>query len=269
MPRADHLGITISLVMISLVLSALVPLPSRDFHLVVLGSELTLRFSSAVQLALVMTTLVCAGVDVIMRGHPLVAQRALVYTVTFWVLPSLLAVTGLVLLQNLSWWGYRIALIWLVGILLALVMVSQYRSINPQDTAHRSARLALNVIVYVAALALYNSLYEVRYRSIVSATGALVASSLLALEMLRSDEASIARTWFYAALTGLLMGELTWALNYCRVDARLGGALQLLAFYVLTGVMQQHLWQRLSRHAVIEYALVSAAGFLALMGLLR
>ena len=34
----------------------------------------------------------------------------------------------------------------------------------------------------------------------------------------------------------------------------------LLAFYVISGVVQQHLWGRLTRRVIVEYAAIGAAG---------
>lgn len=267
MPRLDRLGITISLVMLGLVLTLVVPLPSREVHLVFLGSDLTLVFSGTGQFALLMAALVCAGVDAVLRTHPHVHQRSLLYTVTFWVLPTLLTVASLILLRSLVWWGYRVAFIGLTGFVLALVIISQYRSVDPLDPRHRPARLILNGIAYAAALILFVLLYGSRLRSAISATGVAVASSMLALELLRGHEPIPWRTWLYASITGLLLGEWAWALNYAGFDPRLGGALLLLIFFTVTGLAQQHLWRRLNRRVAAEFALVLAAG-LAILFLL-
>ena len=266
MPSTDRLGITVSLVMLGLALSMLIPLPSREYPLVVLGSEVNLHFSGPAQLAVILTALVWAGVDAIMRTHPLVHHRSLAYTVTFWVLPSLLILASVILLQELRWWGYQIVLIGLTGLTLSVLIVSQYRSIDPSESYHREARLILNAIVYVASLVLFVAVYSSRVRSLVSATGVLMASSMFALELLRDTRNPIGLTWLYAILAGVLMGELTWALNYCSVDGRIGGTFLLLAFYTLTGLMQQYLWRPLTRRVVIEFGSVCALGVALLAG---
>ena len=102
MLRMDRLGITVSLVMLGLVLTLVVPLSSREVRLVFLGSDLTLVFSGTSQFALLMAALVCAGVDAILRTHPAVRRWSLTCTVTFWVLPVLLTVASLLLLRGLS-----------------------------------------------------------------------------------------------------------------------------------------------------------------------
>ena len=72
MPRSDRLGALVILVMLGLMLSGLVDLPVRELRLVFLGSDLALRFPGRAQLGIVLAALVCAGVDSIMRRHPLV-----------------------------------------------------------------------------------------------------------------------------------------------------------------------------------------------------
>ncbi|MHB1296766.1 MAG: DUF5656 family protein [Anaerolineae bacterium] len=265
MPRVDRLAVTVSLVMMGLALSVIIALPAQQLSMRVLGSSLSVNFSGVSQFGVVVIAVACVGVDALMRTHPLVHARSLAYTATFWVLPCVVTLASMLVLGDLSWWGYQVVLIGLTGVALGLVMVAQYRSIDAHDPRHRLARLALNGAVYVAALVVFVSLYGSRQRSIVSATGILIASGLLAIELYRSSpQASLRQVWLFATLTALLMGELTWALNYSSVDARIGGAFLLLVFYLLSGLVQQHLWQRLTRHAWIEYAVVCAVAMLAL-----
>ena len=83
------------------------------------------------------------------------------------------------------------------------------------------------------------------------------------------DAAATRRVWLYAGVVGLCMGELTLALNYYLLDVRVAGGLMLLAFYVLTGLAQQHLWQRLTRRVVYEYIAITAGGLAVLAYLSR
>ncbi len=269
MPRTDRLGITVSLVLLGLTLSMLVQLPSRQFAFEVLGSELAVEFTGPVQLAVLMAALVCAGVDAIIRSHPQLRVRSLAYTATFWVLPSLLTLAGLYLVNALPWWGYQIILVGLTGLMLSLVIVAQYRSLDTTDPRYREMRLVLNVVTYAAALILFLALYGPRLRSVISATGVVLASSMLTLELLRSTEAKTWRTWFYAFLVGMMMGELMWVLNYYSLDTRLGGALLLIFFYTLTGLMQQYLWGRLNRRVVAEFAVLCAFGLCVVAGFVQ
>lgn len=263
-PRSERLGITISLVLLGLLLSTLAPLPARRLSLDVLGSDLTLDLTGSVQLLVIMAALVCAGVDGYIRTHPQLPSRSLWYTATFWFLPMVVTISGLVLLTRVTWWGYQLGLIALVGGALTLIVVAQYHSIVGIAPGDRLAHAFLPVATYLVALLLYIGLYGARLRSVLSATGILFLSAGLALELYRHTGASTLRVWLYGVLTGGLMSEMTWGLNYTRANARVGGAFLLVAFYVLTGLAQQSLWRRLTRRVVLEYAAVALVGLVAL-----
>ena len=90
-------------------------------------------------------------------------------------------------------------------------------------------------------------------------------AGLLSLVMLRGAPAARKRTALYAALIGLASGEVTWALNYWVVLALVGGAVLLLLFYVLVGVVEGILHGELSRRLLIEYSSVGLLGFLLIL----
>jgi intracellular septation protein A len=266
MPHTERLGTTISLVMLGLVLSAVSVLPGRQLLFTVFGSQLSVPLSGLTQLAIVMVGLACSGTDAVIQAHPLNRRRSLPYAAAFWALPGVLSVASLLLVRQLPWWGYRLALVLFSGALLAVVIVAQYHTVSSDDPRLREARLALNVLTYALAVFFFVVVYGSRLRSVVSATSIMVVSAMLSLELLRSPREEIGRTWIYAGVIGLLMGEATWVLNYSALDARAGGGLLLVIFYVMTGLAQQHLWRRLTRRLVIEYVALglAALGFILL-----
>ncbi len=277
--RDERLPILISMLVLGMALSALVPLPTWELVLDLFGSELALRFSGPVQSLILLTLLVCVGVDSLVRsrqgravsgpeGQP-GERRApgLAISAMFWPLPTLVATLGLVALQSAVWWGYQVALALGVGAAVAVIVVLQLATQSLYSAPRRGLRLVLNAAAYAIGFVLFSLIFGARQRSLLSATAVLAVSGLLALELLRNTETAAWRPWLYAALTALAMGELTWVLNYTRLSDRTGGAVLLLAFYVLTGLTQQYLWERLTRRVVAEYAVVLALG-LAVISLL-
>ena len=256
MPRTERLGATISLVMLGLLLSSIIVLPGRQAVVRLFGTQMAFQFSGLTQLAVVMIGLACSGADAVIQAHPLNRRRSLEYAAAFWALPAVLMAASLIMVRDLSWWGYRLAYVLASGGLLAAVIVSQYRTVDPEDARLRESRLALNVLAYALAAFFFVLVYGTRMRSAISATGVLLVGGLLAAEVLRMPREGIGRTWVYAGVIGLLMGEATWVLNYCALDARAGGGLLLVVFYTLTGLAQQHLWGRLTRRVVVEYAVL-------------
>lgn len=266
MRKSERLGITVSLVLLGLIYSVAIPLPARDLGLNVLGSELRLAFSGSAQLAVLMVAIVAAGVDATIRSHPEHGHRSIPFTATFWMVPILVTIASLGVLPSFPWWGYRLGFIALTGGLLTLIIFLQYRSADESGEYRRISRLLLNGVIYALALLFFVFLYGSRLRSILSATGVLVVGGMLSLDLLRSAAVATRRLWLYAGLVALLMGEITWALNYLHINGWVGGALLLILFYALTGVSLQHLWGRLSRRVVIEYAAICGVA-LAAVGL--
>ena len=264
MPRRERLTTTISMALLGLLSATLVPPPSREIDLVVLGSQLTLGFAGATQLALLVGAIVCAGMDGIVREalalcNPDGVSPSFGYVTTFFPLPALLVSLALMALGNLPHWGYQVIVSGLCAALLGVVIILQRNRIGPRETDGGRSRQALNIITYAVALAFFVSLYALGLRSILSATGVLLVGSFLSLELL-SDSGDTRRTWLYAGLIGLMLGEVTWALNYGSIAPRTGGALLLVVFYVLTGLCQHYQAGQLSRRIVGEYAVVGALG---------
>ncbi|MFQ6058870.1 MAG: hypothetical protein ACE5MB_08355 [Anaerolineae bacterium] len=267
MPSYDRLSLLISLVLLGLVLASLIELPLRTFSWLVLGSPLSLTLSGSSLLAGLLAALTCAGVEGIVRSHPEAEAARTRYTFTFWILPALLTLAGAVLLPRLLpyprlWLGGLAAM----GLFLALVVMGEYLTLDPDDPRSQRARLGLNLVTYVAALVLYTAVYATRARSLLSATAVLLASTLLALELLRGAAGQMRRTWLYALTVGLIMGEATWALNYWSVEALAAGVLLLLIFYLATGLAQQHLLDQLTRRVLLEFALAALIGLGLILG---
>ena len=63
---------------------------------------------------------------------------------------------------------------------------------------------------------------------------------------------------------GLALAEATWALNYWSTSFLIGGALLLVIFHVVTGMVLNHLEQRLNTRVVTEY-LVLGGGLLGVL----
>ena len=152
-------------------------------------------------------------------------------------------------------------------VFLSLIIVAEYRTVDPSDPRYNLARLGLNVAAYLIALVLFALIYRIKARALLSATATAAGSGLLALELLRDTRQSPRRTGLYALIVGLVMGEVIWALNYWRMRSLTAGMSLLLAFYVLTGLSQQAVLGRLSRRVLLEFGLVALVGVALLLWL--
>lgn len=249
----------ISLVLLGLTLSLVLDLPSLRWVGELLGSEASITISGNWLIALLLAALTAAGVNTIVRQHPRVHLAHTRYILILWILPATIVVTATWLLSFAdvrTYGAYALVLVAMAGAFLIAAILGQYVTIDLNDRAYNAARLGVNLIVYLVAWILFTAVYSLKVRSLFSAPAMGIASGLLALELLRSSEATFGRTWLYATLIGLVMAEIVWALNYWNLSGFVGGILLLTVFYAATGILQQYLWGRLNRIVLIEFALV-------------
>jgi hypothetical protein len=256
----EQLSLLVSMNVVGLTLSLLLVLPERRFEFGFLGSDASIVLSGPWLFAILLSVMTAAGVESIMRAHPRVHLSETPYTAILWILPCIV-VAGTALSLPLLSDSAQFAFLAILGagVLLALVVLGEYLTVDLQDPAYGFARLGLNLAVYLAAIGLFQAIYSFKLRSILSAPVIGITAALLALELLRASESDVRRTWLYAATVGIGLAEAIWALNYWNVSPFLGGVTLLLIFYLLTGFAQQYLFGKLNWRTVVEFAIVAGA----------
>jgi hypothetical protein len=259
-PCYERASVFVSLIVLGLAFLPEIRLPTRTFSFHVLGSLASIRLSVTWLMAALLASLACTGTDSLIRSHPLVRWGESRYTFTFWALPGLSVVAATLLLPlapNRLYWLGGLAL---AASLLLLIAIAQYHTVDPTDPGYGLARLALNLFVYPVALGLFAIIYGSKARSLLSATTMAAVGGLLALEMLRGVHHNLRLVGLYALITGLALGEITWALNYWTAGRLTGGLLLLLIFHLVIGLSREGLLRRLSRRALVEFSLVAVVG---------
>jgi hypothetical protein len=263
MPIYERISALVGLTLLGLVAYFVIELPSRNIELMLWGTPLTLTVSQSWLMALLLGGLAATGARDVVYAHPNLPRRASEYALAFWVLPGLLVILATLwlplLAPALGWWLAGLAV---TGILLWLVVLAEYHTIDARDPHYEVARLWLSLIAYGVAFGFCVAIYQTRARSILSATEVVLVGGLLAASLLRAGPAQAQRSWLLAGIAALVMGQSMWALNYWRVSPLTAGLWLLLIFYVFTGLAQQHLLGRLTRRALIEFAAVAAIGVL-------
>lgn len=260
----DRVSVLVWGVLAGLVAQRLWVLPERTFSTTVLGSPITFTLTGATLLGALLAGLVGTGTEAVLRAHPRGLMGQLSHRWIYWSLPIALIVVVVLLLPLAPSRLYWLVGLSLTGIVLGLSMASIYYTIDPFATGYRRARLSLNALAYGISLVLFLVVYRTRIRSFVSATEIMLISSLLALDLLRGSDRPVSLVILYAGITGLVLGQATWALNYWRLDSLTGGLLLLLMFYDVAGLAQHALQGRTTRRVLIEFGLISIA-FLALI----
>lgn len=251
----QRMGTLVSVLLLGLALSHFVGLPTNIVSFVAFGSPTTLYISTAWIMGGMLVLLTIAGVYSLVHSQE--EKSSPLYSLAFAGLPSVVILIVLFFLRLLADRLFFVSGLASAGLLLALIFVGQYHTMGERNSLW--ARWGLNIVVYGAAIFFYALIYGLRTRSLLSATGISLVSGALALELLRGEGGG-RRTWLYALVVGLLMGEVVWILNYWGVTALAGGSLLLLVFYLFTGLARQWLEDVIGRRVVVEFALIAVLG---------
>ena len=260
MTSYDRASVTVGMILVGIVLLLVLEIPSRTFEFAPLGTPLTFRITGTWIASLLLIGMSCAGTEAIMRTHPSVRRRIARYTFPTWILPALttLALT-LFLPQSPNLFYWLLGLI-LGGAVLAWLILIQYRLLGNEVESASLAKMVRGLVAYLLALVFFASIYRTRLRSLVTATSIAVVASLISLSILDSRERALGQTAPYAAMIGLIMGEMTWALNYWRANVLSVGVLLMLLFYALVGIAREQMRGTLDRRVAVEFLIVVSAG---------
>lgn len=271
----DRVSVLIWVVLMGLAAQRFLDLPTRAYSTTVLGSPITLSLTTNMILGALLAALVATGTEAVVRANPRVQwghQPAVAGGPlpigrlgpgghwVFWALPIAVMAVALLLLPVTPSSTYWLAGLVLTGAVLSVVMAGIYYTMDPFAVGYRRARVGMNALTYAVALLLFLVVYRTRVRSILSATEIMLISGLLALELLRGSERPLSLVALYAGITGLVLGQATWALNYWRLDSLTGGLVLLLIFYNAVGLAQNAMQGPIRRRVLIEHALLTIVG---------
>jgi hypothetical protein len=272
----DKLSVVVSVILLCLALSLMVVLPTEAFSFAILGSPLTVPLSQNWLAAALLASMTCVGTASIMRLHPLFQEGKLPRTFVFWILPGLATLLVAILLPQAPDRIYTLGGLAVMGVLLPLIIIAEYRTVDPATPGYKVVRLGLNFISYLIALVLFALIRESKAPGLLMAVAALAGSSLLALDLLHGTQQGLRRTSLYALIVGLVMGEIVWALSYSKMNSPsinseaqahclTAGIFLLLIFYLITGLSRQALLKLLNQRILIEFALVALIGLALLL----
>jgi hypothetical protein len=189
------------------------------------------------------------------------------YRVTLVVLPCLVALAAAVFLRLQAFASPIWALFGtaVAGLIFAGVVSAQAHGLSSAIDTQARARFALNILGYVSTLAFYAAIYAPRVRSLMSATAVVMVTFLVSFELLRGNGTNITRTLRMSAVIALVLGQMTWALNYWTISPLVGGAVLLVLLYACVGIVQSDMMGKLTRRVAGEYSAVAACGVAILL----
>jgi hypothetical protein len=270
-PRYERVASLIFVVLIGLAVVFVIDGNPNTLRIVLGGDLPTIPISWLLVASLVFIT--SAGADLLARMHPQMQTRSLPvinlgfsrFEVApgFWILPSFSVIGSFAFFrlfsEQLQGTAFALALVAAGGSLTAILFAQHY-ALDRNPLIARRAQMTLHLFAYVLAFGCFSAIYYGRLRTLYSASLVGLTSTLLAYEILQWTERP--GMFRLALLTGLLLGEATWPLNYLATTFLLGGTTLLVIFYCVIGLLQHHVVNKLQPRLIIEYLLLGS-GLLA------
>lgn len=266
-PNLDRLSVFIGVIVLTPVLIRFVNTSPRTISFAVLGSPVSFEMTGTWLTTVMLLTMTCMGANAVIRAHPRMLQPDPPRAFTFWILPGLAGLNAGILLAKAPTWPLWWAGLLLTGSVIALIVLAEFATVDPDVLGYARSRLILNIVAYALAFVSFTLIYGTRWRSFVTAPAVSTVGFVLAFELLNTTEVPMRRAALYGSLAAILLGECAWALNYWRLASLAGGLIMLLIFYTVVGIAQQILLSRLTRRTLAEFAVVGAVTFLLLLRL--
>ncbi len=262
LPNTDRLSVLAASILLSYALLPFVRLPERLLNLQVAGIAFEFKVNFFTLLVVIGAGLAAAGTDWLLSDHPHLGGQ---HTYQHWLIPALTTwVIGVPLSSlaiGLQWW----AVFALGGLLLVLVLVSEYIAVDPYDIRYAPASVGLTAVSYALFLILTITLVASgsRLYVLIPAIGAAVF-----LVSLRTLNLRLGGRWCVAwsAVIALIIGQVAAALHYWPVSSLRFGLLILGLAYPLASVAgsveEGHSLRELWVEPGVMFAILWGIGFL-------
>jgi hypothetical protein len=156
---------------------------------------------------------------------------------TAWAVPFVATVAAILLVAThhntvMLVAGPAIAFFGVAGALLSRDLLD-----DATEASTRTAATIHTFVIHVVAFLALSGIYLNKMSSWVSAPLVGIVSGILILETLERGQATRVQRIFYAILGGAVMAEATIALNWWPTYGWTGGAVLLVCFYVVAGIL--------------------------------
>ncbi len=215
--------------------------------------------TGAAPVLFVLPVVAVLGLGGILRNHPIGRLRSGAGAAAQLLLPAAFVVAAALFFRYVSvgYWGVLASLG--TGLMFAIVCYAEYATLDSDD-----ANALPRTVLLVAAFAGFYGLLAALYAYDLSAPAASllcgVAAAIFAVELFRESELGPADQALYGLISGVVVAQVRWALQFVRLDGLLGAMLLLLVFYSLTGLALAAIARRLDRRVAAEYGFVACAG---------
>ncbi len=245
MPDRDRLSVLAAVILLAFSLSHYVEAPVWEPSLQLPGFFLSISISAQTIVLVLVAALTAAGADWLFHDHPALQGRS---AAPYWLLPSLTTFVIGVLLMELPyspiWW----AGLFLAGIVLVLVLVGEYISIDTQDSRQPFAAAILTAVAFALYLVLLVGLYLAELRLVFLMPGVFISTWLVSV---RTLHLRLHGEWaiYEAAVIAFIVAQFVAGLIYWPLSPISFGLLLLGPAYALNslfiGLIEGRSWRLL------------------------
>lgn len=245
LPNTDRLSILVASILLAYALLPFFQIPERSITLQVAGVLFVFRVSFSTIISVLTACLAAIGTDMLLRQHPRLGNQT---TFQHWLLPAMTAwVIGVPLstLRPGLQWGIVFSF---SALLLVLVLVAEYVSVDPFDIRFGPAAVGLTAVSYALFLILTITLAAARSRLYILLPALTLAIFLVSLHNLYFR---LGGHWSisWSAALALAVGQVAAALHYWPLAPLQFGLVILGLAYSLASVagsiMEGRSWRTL------------------------
>lgn len=247
LPDFDRVSVLAGMITLAYIMTHFVDIPVHQLALQLPGIYLAAQINVNTLVSILVASLTAVGVDWVFHDHPALKSRTLPHL----ILPALTAwVIGLPLNQTPFGWSWWIVLAGGV-LLLTLVLVGEYVSINTEDIRQPLAAAGLTAASFALYLILATSLRSGGTRLFLALPGLALGAWLVSLRVLHLR---LHGQWlgYESAIIAFIVSQFTAALYYWPITPVAFGVLVLGPTYALTSLIAGLVEERPLRQAIIE-----------------
>jgi hypothetical protein len=254
LPDINRLSVLAAAILLAYALARFIDIPPRSFEFEFLGIYLPVELNTYTLVSFLVAGLTATGADWLLRAHPHLEKKN---TVEHWILPALTAwVIGFPLFQlplGFRWW----AGFFLGAVLLILVMIAEYITVDPNDIRHPIAAAGLIALSFSLFLMLSIAIRFAGLRLVLVLPALTLASWLVSL---RTLHLRLKGVWAFiqAGLIALINAQFIAAMHYLPLTPVTFGIILLAPVYALTSLFANLIEETPIRRAIVEPALIFA-----------
>jgi len=248
LPDAERLSIFAASILLSYTLARFINIPERELGIQLPGIYLSATVNVRTIIVLLVAILTASGADWLLREHPLAEKKR---TGEHWLLPALTAWVIGFPITELPFGPVWLGSLAIGGILLVMVLIAEFITIDPEDVRQPLAAAGLTAVSFALYLSLVVLLRFFGLRLILTLPAVMLAGGLVSL---RTLNLRLHGKWAFveAIAIALISVQIAAALHYWPLSP-IGYGLALLgATYACTGLIANLSEEEPVRRAVVE-----------------